>query len=125
MNQVLFTGNLGRDAELRFTPTGRQVANFSLAVNERYKDAQGELQKRTVWVNIAAWGKQAEFANVYLRKGMKVLVIGRLEAPHTWDDNGTAKASNQVTAQRIEVMKWNDKPNVTDEAGPDEDDVPF
>jgi single-strand DNA-binding protein len=79
VNKVILVGRLGRDPETRFTGGGQAVANFSLATDETYKDKNGERQKRTEWHKITVWGKQAEIAQQYLKKGSLLYVEG--EAP--------------------------------------------
>jgi single-strand DNA-binding protein len=120
MNKILLTGNLGRDAEMRYTPSGKQVANFSIAVTEKYTDGAGEKQEKTIWVNLTAWGKLAEFANTYLKKGAKVLIEGRLENPYAYSNHDEPAASNQVTVQTVEVVKWpkDSEPEQPEDRGP-------
>ena len=105
MNKVIFTGNLGKDPESRYTPSGAQVTSFSVAVTQTWTDASGEKKKKTDWVRVSAWGKLAEVCNQYLKKGSKVLVDGRLESPWAFvDDGGKAQANNQVTANEVEFL---------------------
>ena len=78
VNKAILVGNLGKDPELRYTPAGQPVASFSLATTERWSDKNGQRQDRTEWHNIVVWGKLAELANQYLKKGSKVLIEGRL-----------------------------------------------
>ena len=73
---TIIVGNLGRDPEMRYTPSGQAVTSFSVAVNDDYTNNNGERIKRTIWFRISAWGKQAETCNQYLKKGSKVLVLG-------------------------------------------------
>ena len=79
VNKVLLIGNLGKDPEVRFTPTGRAVAKFPLATSEVWNDNEGQRQERTEWHNIDLWGKQAESLSEYLVKGKQVYVEGRLQ----------------------------------------------
>ena len=88
VNKVILIGNLGKDPEVKFTPSGTPVAKFSLATNERYKDKDGQWQDRTEWHNIVAWQRLAEIAGEYLKKGGKVYIEGRLQT-HSWDDKQT------------------------------------
>jgi single-strand DNA-binding protein len=74
---TVIVGNLGRDAELRFTPGGQAVCNFSVATTRTYPGADGELKKETTWFRVTVWGKQAENCNTYLHKGDKVLIQDR------------------------------------------------
>jgi primosomal replication protein N len=80
VNKVILVGNLGRDAELRYTPSGAAIAKFSLATTEKWNDKSGSLQERTEWHNIDLWGKQAETLKEYLTKGKQVFVEGRLQS---------------------------------------------
>ena len=76
---VVLVGNLGRDPEMRYAPEGTAVTNFSVAVDDSYKNAQGTKVEKTIWFRVSTWGKQAEACNQYLKKGKKVLVEGRLQ----------------------------------------------
>jgi single-strand DNA-binding protein len=88
VNKVILIGNLGKDPEVKFTPSGTPVAKFSLATNERFKDKEGQWQDRTEWHNITAWARTAEIAGEYLKKGNKVYIEGSLRT-HSWDDKQT------------------------------------
>jgi single-strand DNA-binding protein len=125
---VILVGNLGRDPEMRYTPAGQAVTNFSIAVNDNYtKD--GERVERTIWVRVSAWGKQAENCNLYLKKGSKVLVEGRLVAdaatggPRVYEKNdGTPGASFEVSAQTVRFLSSRGEAG---EEAPGEDPIPF
>jgi single-strand DNA-binding protein len=80
VNKIILVGNLGRDAELRYTPSGAAIAKFSLATTEKWNDKSGSPQERTEWHNIDLWGKQAESLSEYLLKGRQVYVEGRLQS---------------------------------------------
>jgi single-strand DNA-binding protein len=108
---VIFVGNLGRDPEMRYTPSGQAVTDFSVAVNDNYTSSSGEKVKRTIWIRVSTWGKQAETCNQYLKKGKKVLVEGRLVTdpntggPRIWERNdGTKTASFEVSAQTVRFL---------------------
>ncbi len=108
---VILVGNLGRDPEMRYTPAGQAVTNFSIAVNDDYTNNNGERIKRTIWVRVSAWGKQAENCNQFLKKGSKVLVEGRLTAdastggPRIWTkQDGTPGSSFEVSAQTVRFL---------------------
>lgn len=90
VNKVILIGNLGKDPELRSTPSGTPVAKFTLATNDRYKDKEGQWQDRTEWHNITAWARTAEIAAEYLKKGGKVYIEGSLRT-HSWDDKQTGQ----------------------------------
>ena len=88
LNRVTLIGNLGKDPEIKYTPSGAPVAKITLATNERYKDKSGEWQDRTEWHNVVLWQRLAEIAGEYLKKGGKVYVEGRLQT-RSWDDKQT------------------------------------
>jgi single-strand DNA-binding protein len=87
-NKIIIVGNLGRDPELRYTPQGSAVCDFSVATNEKKRDKSGELQDVTTWFKITLWGKQAENASKYLTKGSPVYVEGRLRLEEWTDRDG-------------------------------------
>lgn len=108
---VIFIGNLGRDPEMRYTPSGQAVTSFNVAVDDSYNDNSGQRVKRTIWFRVSAWGKQAETCNTYLRKGNKVLVEGRLQpdpntgGPRIWNrQDGTPSASFEITASTVRFL---------------------
>ncbi|MFH2102290.1 MAG: single-stranded DNA-binding protein [Chloroflexota bacterium] len=108
---IIIVGNLGRDPEMRYTPSGQAVTSFSVATNRQYTNNSGETIKETVWFRVSAWGKQAETCNQYLRKGSKVLVEGRLTAdgstggPRIWNDQaGQPRASFEINAQTVRFL---------------------
>lgn len=108
---VILVGNLGRDPEMRYTPGGQAVTNFSIAINDNYTSSSGERVERTIWVRISAWGKQAETCNQYLKKGSKVLVEGRLVAdqatggPRVWTrQDGTPGSNFEVSATTVRFL---------------------
>ncbi len=104
VNKAILIGNLGKDPDLRYTPSGQAVATFSLATNERYKDKDGQLVDRTEWHNIVVWGKQAETAKEYLKKGRQIFVDGCI-AYRTYDDReGNKRYITEVVAQRIQFL---------------------
>ncbi len=108
---IILVGNLGRDPEMRYTPSGQAVTNFSVAVNDGYTNSQGDKVDRTIWVRVTTWGKQAETCNQYLKKGRKVLVEGRLVpdpntgGPRIWNrQDGTPSASFEVSASVVRFL---------------------
>jgi single-strand DNA-binding protein len=109
-HKVILVGNLGRDPEMRYTPSGQAVTNLSVATNRTYTDGSGNQVKQTVWFRISVWGKQAESAHQYLRKGRQVLVEGRLNPddngnPRIWNaQDGTPRASFEVTAETVRFL---------------------
>ena len=88
LNRVTLIGNLGKDPEIKYTPSGTAVAKITLATNERFKDKAGEWQDRTEWHNVVLWQRLAEIAGEYLKKGSKVYIEGRLQT-RSWDDKTT------------------------------------
>ena len=108
---IILAGNLGRDPEMRYTPTGQAVTSFSVATNRQWTNNTGETVKETVWFRVSAWGKLAETCNQYLKKGSKVLVEGRLTAdaetggPRVWTaQDGKQRASFEVNAQTVRFL---------------------
>ena len=101
LNKVMLIGRLGKDVELKYTPSGQAVANFSLATSERFSGKDGQRQERTEWHTIVAWGKQAELANQYLAKGREVYIEGRIQT-RSWDDrDGNKRYKTEVVANQI------------------------
>lgn len=108
---VIIVGNVGRDPEMRYTPTGQAVTSFSVATNRQYVNSNGETVKETVWFRVSTWGKQAETCNQYLKKGARVLVEGRLTpdpntgGPRVWTgQDGQPRATFEVTAQTVRFL---------------------
>lgn len=137
---IIIVGNLGKDPEMRYTPSGQAVTSFSVATSRKYTSSNGEQVNETIWFRVSAWGKQAEICNQYLKKGSKVLIEGRLTpdkntgGPRIWQkQDGTSGASFEVTAQTVRFLS-----SRSDGAGggmaadsgdmataPAEDDIPF
>lgn len=131
---VILIGNLGRDPEMRYTPSGQPVTSFNVASNRSYTGSDGQKVDETIWFRITAWGKQAETCNQYLRKGSKVLVEGRLVpdkngGPRIWTkQDGTAGASFEVTASTVRFLSTRGETGSGEalEEHPSEDtDIPF
>ena len=108
---IIIVGNLGKDPEMRYTPSGQAVTNFSLATNRQYTSANGQQVKETIWFRVSTWGKQAETCNQYLKRGSKVLVEGRLTpdketgGPRVYTrQDGTTGASFEVNAQTVRFL---------------------
>lgn len=104
VNKVILVGNLGRDAEVRYTAGGTAVANFSLATTDRWTDPSGEKRDRTEWHRIVLWGKQAESVSQYLRKGRQVYVEGSLQTREWTDREGNKRQTTEVRAQRVQLL---------------------
>lgn len=105
LNKVILIGNLGRDPEMRYLPSGSPVTSFSIAVSRRYKSREGEDREETDWFRISAFDRLAEIANEYLAKGRQVYVEGRVRL-HTWSDkeSGEQRAGLEVTASNIVLL---------------------
>jgi single-strand DNA-binding protein len=103
LNQVTLMGNLTRDPELRQTPTGQNVTSFSLALNRSYKDASGEWQEATDFIDIVAWGPLAERVSQYLSKGRRCLVQGRLQS-RSWEQEGQKRSKVEVLANDVTFL---------------------
>ena len=104
VNKVILVGRLGRDPETRFTGGGQAVANFSVATDETYKDKNGERQKRTEWHKIVVWGKQAEIAQQYLKKGSLVFIEGRIQSREWQDKEGQKRTSFEIVASNFRML---------------------
>lgn len=101
LNQILLIGNCGSDPEMRYTPNGAMVVNFSLAVNSYRNGADGEQIQETEWFRIACWNKQAESVNQFLQKGQRCFVEGRFKSSTYTGNDGTQRQSSEVTAFRV------------------------
>lgn len=110
-NKTTFIGHLGSEPEMRFTPSGTPVTIFNVATHEQYPNEKGEIIKVTTWFRCTAWGKLAEICNLYLKKGSKVLIEGRLTPdksngrPRIWTrQDGTAAADYELKIQEIHFL---------------------
>jgi single-strand DNA-binding protein len=144
LNKVFLIGNLGRDPEVRSTPSGQPVANFTLATSRRWKDKNGQRQEQTEWHTIVVWGKQAEIAGQYLTKGKQIFVEGRLQT-RSWEDrqSGEKKYRTEVICDNFQMLgQRGGGPDVDSGGGPsgggpsydegmgspggsEDDDIPF
>jgi single-strand DNA-binding protein len=138
---IIIVGNVGRDPEMRYTPSGQAVTSFSVATNRQYTNNNGETVKETTWFRISAWGKQAETCNQYLKKGSKVLVEGRLTAdpatggPRVWTgQDGSTRASFEVSSSTVrflssrgenEAGSMGSAPASEEGGAPLDEDIPF
>jgi single-strand DNA-binding protein len=104
LNKVMIIGNLGRDPELRFTPNGKAVASFTVAVSRIGRDAQGERTEETEWFRVVAWERLAETCNEFLKKGMKVYVEGRLQTRKYTDREGQERTSVEIVASEMVML---------------------
>ena len=103
VNKVILVGNLGRDAEVRFTPGGSPVASFSIATTENWTSKDGQRQEKTEWHRIVLWGKQAETLQPYLTKGKQIYLEGRLET-RQWEKDGQKHSTTEVKADKIVLL---------------------
>ena len=129
MNQLTIVGNLGGDPEMRYLEDGTPVTTFSVAVNRRWTDqATGEQREKTWWFRVTAWRRLAEVCNQYLQKGKQVLVQGEVSASAYTAEDGTARASLEVTARNVRFLGQNGgngaPPALTDDELA-EQDLPF
>ena len=104
VNKVILVGRLGRDPETRYTGGGQAVANFSVATDETFKDRNGERQKRTEWHKIVVWGKQAEIAQQYLKKGSLIFIEGRIQSREWQDKEGQKRTSFEIVANNFRML---------------------
>lgn len=103
VNKVILVGNLGRDAELRYTPGGAPVSSFSIATTERWNDRNGQKQEKTEWHSINLWGTPAEALKEFLVKGKQIYVEGRLET-RKWEKDGQTHYKTEVRADKITLL---------------------
>ena len=103
LNRVLLIGNLTKDPELRYIPSGTPVANLRLAVNSMFKDQAGQRKEETCYVTVVVWSKQAELCNQYLKKGRPVFVEGRL-IYRSWEAEGKTRSTMEVRADRVQFL---------------------
>lgn len=144
VNKVILIGNLGKDPELRYTPSGQAVATFTLATTERWNDRNGQRQDRTEWHNVVAWGKLGELVNQYLKKGRSAYIEGRITT-RSWDDkDGNKRYKTEIVASQIQFLgstnqasmesegstehgmpDFDARPPVSEHPPMSEDDLPF
>ncbi len=134
--KIVIVGNLGGDPEMRYTPSGQAVTNFSVATNRQYTDSNNQQVKETTWFRVSVWGRQAETCNQYLRQGSRVLVEGRLRpdlatgGPRTFTrQDGTPGASYDLTANWVQFLSTRAEDEAFQASQPAsqvaEDDIPF
>ncbi len=136
--KIVIVGNLGGDPEMRYTPSGQAVTNFSVATNYQYTNSDGAQVKDTTWFRVSAWGRMAEVCNQYLSKGSKVLVEGRMNPdkatgnPRIFDrQDGTKGSSYEITSGIVKFLSTRGEDGAggqqVSEGGPDipEDEIPF
>ena len=106
LNECQFKGNLGRDPEMRFTPNGKAVVGFTVAVNREYKRGDEKVEV-TTWVRCTAWGKLAEIVNKYCHKGTQVMVWCRYDES-SYQKDGVKKYTHQFVVNRLDILSWKD-----------------
>jgi single-strand DNA-binding protein len=104
VNKVILIGRLGKDPELKYTPSGAPVVNFSLATDESFKDRSGEQQNRTEWHRIVAWGKLAEICGEYLTKGKQVYIEGSIRSRQWEDQSGNKRTAYEIVARQMTML---------------------
>jgi len=104
VNKVILLGNLGRDPETRYTTGGDAVTNLNIATSEQWKDKSGEKQERTEWHRVVLFGRQAEIAGEYLKKGRSVYIEGRLQTRKWTDKDGVEKYSTEIVGDRMQLI---------------------
>lgn len=138
-HKILIVGNLGRDPEMRYTPDGTPVTNFSVATNRKWTNPDGSQGEETVWFRITAWRKLAETCNQYLQKGRQVFIEGRMQpdkntgGPRIWTGNdGVARAQYEVTAETVRFLGGRgeaaapvEAPGVEEPPTEPEEEIPF
>ncbi|MBC7692775.1 MAG: single-stranded DNA-binding protein [Methylotenera sp.] len=107
VNKVILVGRLGQNPEVRYTPSGAAVANFSVATNESWQDKSGQKQERTEWHKVVVWGKLAELCNQYLQKGKQVYLEGRLQTRQWQDKDNQTKYTTEIQAQTVQFLGAN------------------
>jgi single-strand DNA-binding protein len=127
--QLILVGNLGRDPELRYTPTGTAVCDFSVAVNRQWKDRESDEQhKETTWFRVTAWRELAETCAQYLSKGRQVMVVGRVDASPWIGNDGQPRATLEVRAHTVRFLGGRADTGAPGEAGTppaEEEEIPF
>jgi len=140
-HKIILVGNLGKDPEMRYTPTGQAVTSLNVATNRQYTGSDGQMVKETIWFRVSVWGKAAEASNQYLKKGRSVLVEGRLTpdkntgGPRTFTrQDGSVGSSFEVSASEVKFLGGRGEGGAAGELGGDdqfssvpaaEEDIPF
>ena len=126
LNKVMIIGNLGRDPEMRYTPSGRPVTSFSVATSRKWNTSDGERRTETEWFSIVAWGNLAEICNQYLSKGQRVYVEGRLQTRRWEDTDGNKHTSTEVVANEMILLdNRRDSNQAAEDDEADVDEFPF
>ena len=126
LNKVMIIGRLGREPEMRYTPSGRPVTNFSIASSRNWTTSEGERRTETEWFNVVAWGNLAEICKQYLVKGQQVYVEGRLQTRHWDDQEGNKHTSVEIVANEMIILgerRDTEESNLTNSS--EEEEYPF
>ena len=118
VNKVILVGNLGKDPELRYTPSGTAVCTFSLATTDRFKNKQGEQQERTEWHNIVVWAGLAEICGKYLTKGKQIYIEGRIQTRDWEDKEGVKRYTTEIVASQMIMLGSRDAGDAYKPRGP-------
>ena len=127
LNKVMLIGRLGQDPEMRYTPSGKPLTKFQLAVNRSWTSADNEKKTETEWFTVVSWGKLAEICNQYLKKGHQVYIDGRLHTRHWQDDEGANHSVVEVIAKEMVMLGRPMEEDGADQPGEptSEDEYPF
>lgn len=130
--KTVVVGYLGRDPEMRYTPSGQAVTNFSVATTRKWTGQDGQPQEKTTWFRVAAWGKLAELCNQYLSKGRLVLVEGDIDASAYTGQDGQPRAGLELTARNVQFLgganqsgSYDGDSTLRERGGVEEEEIPF
>jgi single-strand DNA-binding protein len=118
INKALILGNLGADPEVRYTQTNTAIANFNVATTERYRDGNGEMKETTEWHRIVAWGRLAEIAQQYLRKGSPVFIEGTIQTRQWEDKDGQKRYTTEIKALTLQLLGSKSSETSMEDRGP-------
>lgn len=131
LNKVMLIGNLGKDPEVRYTPSGQAVASFNLATSEKFKNKSGEWEERTEWHRVTLWARLAEIAGEYLSKGKTVYIEGRLQTRKWQDNSGNERYTTEIVGEKMQMLspkgerRGSDGPSETSGGGGGYEEPPF
>ena len=125
LNQCNFIGNLGGDPEVKYTPGGDAVCNFTVACGEKYKDKSGEMKEVTEWVRVVAWRRLADICGEYLQKGSKVFVSGKMTTRKWTDKDGQDRYTTEIVAREMKLLSPKGSSDAPVGDAPPADDIPF
>jgi single-strand DNA-binding protein len=122
LNKVFLMGRVGKEPEVKYTPSGSAVANFSMATSEKWKNKDGKQEEKTEWHNIVAWRKLAEICGSYVKKGDLIHIEGKITT-RTWEDrDGNKRSTTEIVANELKMLGGKKQ---QDPAPGGEDDIPF